>query len=229
MFHISQSTVISKFQCYRASTFRQVIIAYNNVFRYLLGVCGKHSISQTFVEKRIDNYKVLLRKSVFCLLSRISVSDNNLVATLYGSSYFMYSSNLYKRWQTVLYVQSKGLCHLYICIFTYTCYMGCNFYVTIWNKSLPFVIVIVSTKLQHKSTISPTVPSEVDQKCSNLLHGTFCIKLRYGNHVKECHTFTRHVCLMGADTLLCTACTWQLQNVLSVQNQHTLFTVNRPV
>lgn len=90
-------------QTYKASTYKQLTVAYNNVFRYLYGIKGPHSISQILVNRGVVTFGVLIRKAVFSLVSRISASDNILIRTLYESMYFTYHSGLFKKWQSVLY------------------------------------------------------------------------------------------------------------------------------
>ena len=90
-------------ETHKAINFKQLMVAYNNVFRYLYGIRGVHSISQIFTNLGVDGFGALYRKSVFSILSRISTCDNSLVQTIYGSMYFIYRSKLFKTWQSALY------------------------------------------------------------------------------------------------------------------------------
>ena len=89
---------------YRRTSFKQVEVSYNNVFRYLLNVRERCSISQLFLTKRVDGFNMLRRKAIYGFLSRVNVSSNMLVKTLTNSMYFIYASDLNQRWQKVLYV-----------------------------------------------------------------------------------------------------------------------------
>ena len=87
----------------KRSSFQQLRVAYNNVFRYLLNVKDRCSISHLFLSHNVDCFNVLYRKLVFSLYKRIFGSNNILVSTIASSMYFMYQSNLFKHWQNVLY------------------------------------------------------------------------------------------------------------------------------
>ena len=123
---------------YRRTSFKQVEVSYNNVFRYLLNVRERCSISQLFLTKRVDGFNMLRRKAIYGFLSRVNVSSNMLVKTLTNSMYFIYASDLNQRWQKVLYVLQRT-CNMliamtcvfywsYSCINVYTLYfsMDCN-------------------------------------------------------------------------------------------------------
>ena len=47
--------------------FSKIVIAYNNVYRKLLGLCRSSSASEMFVMNNISNYTALIRKSIFAL------------------------------------------------------------------------------------------------------------------------------------------------------------------
>jgi len=88
---------------YKASSHKNVIVGYNNVYRYLLKVKGPCSISQLFLTNGVNTFKILFRKSVYSLLSRASASFNILVKTIVNSTYFIFESDLFKKWQSCLY------------------------------------------------------------------------------------------------------------------------------
>jgi hypothetical protein len=83
--------------------FKRLTVSYNNIFRYLCNIKGRHSISNIFTNLRLDNFGAIYRKSIFSLLSRLMECDNILVQTIYNSMYFIYYSNLHKKWQNALY------------------------------------------------------------------------------------------------------------------------------
>ena len=102
---------------YNVSSYRSLNVAHNNVFRHLLKISGPCSISQLFVTYGIDHFTVLLRKSMYGVMSRVFNSDNILVKTVVNSMYFMYDSDLYKTWVTTLYWSYYLLCTEVIPIF----------------------------------------------------------------------------------------------------------------
>ena len=89
---------------YKSTSFKQVEVSYNNVFRYLLNVRERCSISQLFLSKGVDSFNMLRRKAIYGFLSRVNVSHNMLVKTLTNSMYFIYASDLYQSWQKALYI-----------------------------------------------------------------------------------------------------------------------------
>jgi hypothetical protein len=88
---------------YHTSIFKQVVVSYNNVFRHLLHVRGKHSISSLFVHNKVDTFKMLQRKCIYSFMNRVSKSDNILVKGIFNSSYFLYRSNLFTKWKELLF------------------------------------------------------------------------------------------------------------------------------
>ena len=88
---------------FRTSSYKSIIVAYNNVFRYLMKVKGQCSISNLFLVNNVDHCKVLFRKAIFSLLSRVLNSDNILIQTIARSQFFLLQSDLYVRWQNNLY------------------------------------------------------------------------------------------------------------------------------
>ena len=80
---------------YKVSSFNQLKFAYNNVFRHL-SVKRPCSFTQVFLENNVDSFKVMHRKSMLNLWTRITKSQNVLVQTMTKSMYFTFSSKLFK-------------------------------------------------------------------------------------------------------------------------------------
>ena len=89
---------------FRAGSYKSIIVAYNNVFRYLMKVKGQCSISNLLLVNNVDHCKVLFRKATFSLLSRVMNSDNVLIKTMTRSLFFLIQSDLYSKWQNILYM-----------------------------------------------------------------------------------------------------------------------------
>ena len=83
--------------------FKNIIFAYNKIFKYLLNRRGIFSMSQLYITMGIDHFKVLNRKVVLNMLRRVTDSENKLVATIVNSSYFLFDSKMYKHWLNTLY------------------------------------------------------------------------------------------------------------------------------
>ena len=53
---------------YKKATFSKLRVAYNNVYRKILGLCRRSSASEMFVTNNILNFEALMRKSIFAFL-----------------------------------------------------------------------------------------------------------------------------------------------------------------
>ena len=74
---------------HKKATFSEIRVAYNNVYRKLLGICRSSSASEMFVINNISNFEALIRKSIFAFKTRLSNSNNTIIYTL--QSYLGYN------------------------------------------------------------------------------------------------------------------------------------------
>ena len=81
---------------------RRVKVAYNRVFRNLLLLKGRLSMSNAFVNRQLDPFVVVLRKLVVSFRSRLLKSDNILIRTLVNSLYFIHS-RLSNTWKDLIF------------------------------------------------------------------------------------------------------------------------------
>ena len=88
---------------YTVRQYRQMHVAYNNVFRRLMGYHKFCSASGMFVENRIDNFDARIRRLVYGFYQRLMCSGNSLVNCVMNSSAWL-SSDLYRNWNKCLYV-----------------------------------------------------------------------------------------------------------------------------
>ena len=88
---------------FKSSTFKQLNVAYNKTFKYLLSVKGKCSVSQLFLDHKVDCFKVLYRKLATGFIDRLFKCDNLLVHTMTSSTYFLLQSKLHKDWIILCY------------------------------------------------------------------------------------------------------------------------------
>ena len=93
----------SLWQTFKVTSFKNIIIAYNKVFKYLLKKKGICSMSQLFVDHGVDHFKVLIRKFAHSLFVRVNNSANNIISTIVRSSYFLFDSIQYSHWVDILY------------------------------------------------------------------------------------------------------------------------------
>ena len=87
---------------FRQCTLDKVKVSYNNVFRALLKLNRRISMSHTFVSFNIPSFPVIQRKLMFSVYKRILKSDNCLVKSVVNSTHFL-QSNLYRYWLLKLY------------------------------------------------------------------------------------------------------------------------------
>ena len=77
-------------------------VAYNNIFRQLLKLDPRGSISAKFLFFNVNSFPVLYRKLVYGFYQRVIKSQNVLMSTIGNSPYFIYRSSLYTQWNDVL-------------------------------------------------------------------------------------------------------------------------------
>ena len=96
-------TYFSSFYCcqlwcnYAKETGRRFKVAYNRVFRVLLQLDRRTSMSQAFIECNILHSSVILRKSMFSFLTRVSTCENSIIKSIFNSSHF-FNSVMFNHW-----------------------------------------------------------------------------------------------------------------------------------
>ena len=86
---------------YNTEAFRQLQVAYNKIFRTLLQLEGRTSMTTAFVSRHLNPFIVIMRKLIVSFRSRILCSNNSILETLTTSIYFM-SSTLVKHWNKLV-------------------------------------------------------------------------------------------------------------------------------
>ena len=86
---------------YSASSYKKVNVAYHNVFRYLIGVKGRHSISNLLVQNSVSGFNQVVRNLVHGLRKRLLSCGNSLVANILGSVFDLYGSKLASHWNSI--------------------------------------------------------------------------------------------------------------------------------
>ena len=79
-----KSYCISLYTCqlwynYKSESIRKLCVAYNNVFRLLCNEPRNCSASYMFVSRALSTCKMLIRKNVYCFMTRIAVGYKNKV------------------------------------------------------------------------------------------------------------------------------------------------------
>ena len=88
---------------YSGDKLSQLETAYNKVFRLLFRI-KKRETSVSYMNLRIDSFKVFFRKHVYSFTLRIAKSNNNLIRKTADAYSFYSTSLLYCQWQRVLYL-----------------------------------------------------------------------------------------------------------------------------
>ena len=83
--------------------YRQLEVAYNNVFRKFLGYDKYCSASRMFVENRTDGFDARIRKLVYGFREILQISENSFIETIINSSAWR-SSWLLNLWEKYLYL-----------------------------------------------------------------------------------------------------------------------------
>jgi hypothetical protein len=89
---------------YSAHNIKSIEVAYNNVFRTLMRIDRRSSISYCFMLANVKHFKALIRNCIFSLYKRVHSSQNTIVQCISSSSYFIYHSALFKCWKDKLFV-----------------------------------------------------------------------------------------------------------------------------
>ena len=87
---------------YKKTTFSKIRVAYNNVYRKILGVSRRASASGMFVSNDIPNFEAFLRKSIYSFTTRLSSSSNKLICAIEQS--WTMKSVIWKTWEEKMYI-----------------------------------------------------------------------------------------------------------------------------
>ena len=88
---------------YTKETYTRLQVAYNYVFRRLLGFSKRCSMSSQFVSHNVPSFKENIRMSTTSFRGRTMTCANNIISDIISSPYFIYSSPLYSRWSTNIF------------------------------------------------------------------------------------------------------------------------------
>ena len=86
---------------YKKTTLSKIRVAYNNVYRKILGVSRRSSDSAMFVTNNISSFEDFFRKSIYSFTTRISFSRNNLISEI-KQSWVM--KTIWKMWEEKMYI-----------------------------------------------------------------------------------------------------------------------------
>jgi hypothetical protein len=87
---------------YTKQSFSKLRVAYNNIFRMLLGYSRRNSASEMFVSNRIDGFEAHIRKSCFKFYQRVIRCDNYIVCNVNRNTWVT-SNYMWRRWNILIY------------------------------------------------------------------------------------------------------------------------------
>ena len=93
----------SLWSSFNVESLRRLKVAYNRVFRILMNLHHRVSMSHAFISNRLDPFTVLRRKQVLSFRKRIMSSENLLIKTIVNSLHFL-SSGLTVRWNSIIFL-----------------------------------------------------------------------------------------------------------------------------
>ena len=82
---------------FKMSTIKHIHIGHNRIFKALLNIHGRCSISNLFVTHGVPNFTIIRRKLIYSLYKRIFSSQNSIVKSIRTTSHLV-SCNLYSTW-----------------------------------------------------------------------------------------------------------------------------------
>ena len=80
---------------YGSQIYKIIEVSCNNCFGKLVGYKICTSASRMFLDKRVYQFSVLLRKSLYRFINRLHLSNNSLAYAIYNAN-IMYCSSFYK-------------------------------------------------------------------------------------------------------------------------------------
>ena len=79
------------------------MFVFNNVYRLILGFRKRDSASCMFVSSRIDSFEAKTRKTCYTFRQRMVVSTNSVIFAIHNNNWFL-SHYLRQRWENLLYI-----------------------------------------------------------------------------------------------------------------------------
>ena len=91
----------SLWSSYTIESLRHLKVAYNRIFRILMGLHHRARMSENFIKRGLDPFKVIIRKLSWSFRCRVLQSDNILLKTIVNSMYFMWCK-LSRKWNAAI-------------------------------------------------------------------------------------------------------------------------------
>ena len=88
---------------YSKASLSKLRVAYNNVYRHLLGYKKRDSASMMLVGNGVDSFPTINRKYVYRFMNRV-VSSSNAIVKCLSDNYTVKSSTMWMTWNRIVYV-----------------------------------------------------------------------------------------------------------------------------
>ena len=87
---------------YNKKSISKIRVAYNNIFRKILGYARRDSASSMFVTNNIDGFECRMRKMCFKFRERLTSSSNNIIMNI-NDNRWVISNYMWRKWTDILY------------------------------------------------------------------------------------------------------------------------------
>ncbi len=82
--------------------YRRIRSAFNRIFRLLMNLYHRISISATFLQYGVNHFDILIRNNVTSFIKRLEVSDNTILRNIVASTFYT-NSAIYCHWKNIIY------------------------------------------------------------------------------------------------------------------------------
>ena len=82
--------------------YRRIRSAFNRIFRLLMNLYHRISISATLLQYGINHFDILIRNNVTSFIKRLEVSDNTILLNITASTFYT-NSAIYCHWKNIIY------------------------------------------------------------------------------------------------------------------------------
>ena len=88
-------------------SYSKLNVAFNNVYRHILGYKKYESASHMFITSHVDNFDAFMRNFFYGFIQRLRAIENNLVKCVLSCAYNI-PNGMWQRWLTVIHPLPLG-------------------------------------------------------------------------------------------------------------------------
>ena len=150
----------SLWSCYTIESLRHLKVAYNRIFRILMGMHHRTRMSENLISRGLDPFKVIVRKLSWSFRSRVLQSDNMLLKIIVNSMYFM-RCKLSRKWNAAILNLKWWACYVihywlvsfvlffsflslvvFVYLYMFTSCLLCAMECIFWNKDILSYLIL---------------------------------------------------------------------------------------